>query len=272
MSGLRPAGVVAVGVLCPVGASVAAVVAAVEAGASGVHPSPELAPLPSSEAGRVPGPDLGPYLKRKKDAKMLPRAAQLILPPAAEVIRAWEGSRVELGLFVAVGREPPDAEEAEASLASMGDEAGRLSLSQLGGPGRALYPPLLPLRTLPNMILAHLSILHGIQGENATTAGGPEAGWQALRLACAAVDEGRCPAAIVGAAASQVDLASARDRLRLQKTAPPGEAAIVALVAPGGWRPARDLAWEARFRGVCGGVGAVEGLASLLAFPGVKQA
>jgi hypothetical protein len=130
-----------------------------------------------------------------------------------------------------VGREPPDEGEAEPSMVAMHAD-GALDLGRLGTDGRALYPPLLPLRTLPNMILAHVSIQHGIRGENGTCAGGADAGRQALRAAMLAVREGRAPLALVGAAYSAVDLASARDRWRegAAEGCPPGEAAVFAVV------------------------------------------
>ncbi len=181
-------------------------------------------------AGTVDGPDLGPWLKRKKDARLLPRAAQLALPAAGLAMMAFSGDPESLGIVVAVGREPPDEGDAEASLSAMCRD-GELDREALGGEGRALYPPLLPLRTLPNMVLAHVAIAHGIRGENAVFAGGEEAGRYAFEEACNMLREGRADAVLVGAAYSAVDLASARDRLRLGLSGPPGEGAVFALLA-----------------------------------------
>jgi hypothetical protein len=171
----------------------------------------------------------------------------------------FSGNPEDLGLFVAIGREPPDEGEAEASLAAM-ERDGALDLERLGGPGRALYPPLLPLRTLPNMVLAHVAIQHGIRGENGTWAGGPEAGRQALEAAIRAVAEGRAPEALAGAAYSATDLASARDRLRLGATDPPGEAAVFVRVGRGGVPFEEDAALAAVFRVTFGDCGPVGGL------------
>lgn len=229
---------------------------------AGLAPSTLLAALPSDLAGVVPGPDLGPWLKRKKDARLLPRGAQLALPAAGMAMRGFTGDPEALGIFVAVGREPPDEGEAEASLLAMRRE-GALDLAQLGGAGRDLYPPLLPLRTLPNMILAHVSIQWGIRGENGVYAGGAEAGLHAWRAAWHAVEEGRCEEALVGAAFSAVDLASARDRLRLGCVGPPGEGAVFARIGRGGPRPARDLDAERLLEEQLGDLGPVLGLAAL---------
>lgn len=217
-----------------------------------------LLPLGEALAGVVEGPDLGPWLKRKKDARLLPRAAALALPAAGLAMRAFVGDAEELGIFVAVGREPPDEGDAEASLVAM-EESGVLSLVKLGGEGRALYPPLLPLRTLPNMVLAHVAIQHGIRGENACLAGGEEAGRAVWAAACDALAEGRCSAALVGAAYSAVDLASARDRLRLGLRGPPGEGAIFALLTAPTPLPRPEAGWAGR-TGDLGPVGALLGL------------
>ncbi len=270
-------GVLAVGCVTPLGDDPVTVARAVAGGACGVRPHRALELLASPLAGWVDGPDLGPWLKRRKDARLLARASQLALPAAGRTLAGWPGwalregagplppqeggggvSPEELGLFVAVGREPPDEGDAEASLVAMARE-GVLALDLLGGPGRAAYPPLLPLRTLPNMVLAHVSIQHGIRGENGTWAGGSEAGAQALRAAFRAVEEGRAPFALVGAAYSAVDLASARDRLRLGETGPPGEAAVFALLGPGGVAVPDAPDWRAAM-GDCGPVNGFWGL------------
>ncbi len=203
------------------------------AGRSALAPSDTLARLPDARAAVVQGPDLGPWLKRRKDVRLLARASMLALPAAGRALAGMDVTSEELGLYVAVNREPPDEGEAEASLVAM-ETNGRLDLGKLGGAGRDLYPPLLPLRTLPNMVLAHVSIQYGIRGENGTFAGEGEAGRQALRAAVRAVEEGRAPMALAGASYSGVDLASARDRLRLGRTTPPGEAAVFVLIGPGG--------------------------------------
>lgn len=218
--------------------------------------------LPDPRAGVVLGPGLGPWLKRKKDARLLPRAAQLALPAAGIAMQSFHGNPEELALFVAVGREPPDEGEAEDSLVAM-HEAGEMSLTRLGAEGRALYPPLLPLRTLPNMVLAHVAIQHGIRGENAVYAGGFEAGCHALAAANECLRSGRAPFVLVGAAYSAVDLASARDRLRLGQSGPPGEGAVFLLLSqPVVIPPQSDATTRAR-TGDIGPVAALTGFCAL---------
>ena len=200
-------------------------------GESGLSGDDSLAPLGRIEAGRVGRVDLRPWLKRRKDRKLMARPSELLLPVLGEALGDWAGDRDELGLFVGVGREPPDEGASEPALAAAA-RGGALDTELLAGPGRDRYPPLLPLRTLPNMALAHGSIHLGIGGENGAWAGGPEAGIQAVRAGWHAVAEGRAPAALVAATESQVDVGSARDLLRLGRRDPPGEAAAALLIEP----------------------------------------
>lgn len=252
-------GVLAVGCVTPLGDDPARVYARIGSGEAELHPHAPLAALPDGRAGVVAGPDLSGWLKRRKDARLLARAAQLALPAAGRALAGFTGDFEELALFVAVGREPPDEGEAEAALAAM-ERDGALDRERLGDAGRALYPPLLPLRTLPNMVLAHVAIQHGIRGENGTYAGGGDAGRQALAAGVRAIHEGRAEFALVGAAFSATDLASARDRLRMGESGPPGEGAIFALLGRGG------RAWgSVAARPLWGDCGPVDGLAGVLA-------
>lgn len=177
-------------------------------------------------------PRLRSVLKRRKDQKLLSRAAKLALPAGWRAVQDYSGECVELGLFVGVRREPPDDGEADAAIAASHRD-GALDVGLLATRGRDLYPPLLPLKTLPNMVLAHLSINLGIMGPADTATGGPCAGVQALRLGMHAVDEGRCPAALVVVADSHTDGASRRDLARRGIAVDGGEAAVAVLLLPG---------------------------------------
>ncbi|MDP6932895.1 MAG: beta-ketoacyl synthase N-terminal-like domain-containing protein [Myxococcota bacterium] len=223
--GFGAVGITRVALCCALGEDPGKVRARLAAGESGLRASPELADLPDDRAGVVDGPDLGPWLRRRKDRKLLARPAQLCLAAAGRALDGWSGDRAELGLFVGVGREPSDSGAAEPALLES-HLAGSLDEDRLAARGRDLYPPLLPLQTLPNMALAHVSIHLGILGQNAAWAGGEEAGIQALRSAFWSVAEGRAPAALVAAADSLVDLGGARDQLRLGDSRAPGEASV----------------------------------------------
>ena len=178
------------------------------------------------------GPRLRDVLIRRKDQKLLSRAAKLALPAAALALEGYEGDPLALGIFVGVRREPPDEGEADPAIAASHRD-GQLDVGLLARRGRDLYPPLLPLKTLPNMVLAHISINLRIMGPADTCTGGPAAGVSALRAAMHAVDEGRCPAALCVVSDSHVDGASARDLARRGIAVRPGEAAVALRIEPG---------------------------------------
>jgi len=220
------------GLVCALGDDAAAVAEALAAGATGLSEHPPLARMPGPDvAGVVRSLDLRRWLKRRKDQKLMARPSQLLLPAAGVALGDWPGERLELGLFVGVGREPPDEGDSQAALVASARD-GALDDELLAGPGRDRYPPLLPLQTLPNMALAHVSIHLDIGGENGAWAGGAAAGLRAMVAGIQAVAEGRCPAALVGASDAQADRGSQRDRLRLGLGTPPGEGAAAALLVP----------------------------------------
>ena len=220
---MRAVAVTGVGVVCPIGRTPEAVAASLAEQASGLAVSTELQHLPDAHAGRVNRIPVREWLKRRKDRKLMARASELALAAAGPALCAFSGERVDLGLFLGVGREPPDDGESEAALAAASRD-GRLDTTRLAGRGRDLYPPLLPLKTLPNMALAHISINLGVMGENGAWAGEAGAGQRAVVSGIRAIEEQRLDAALVGGSDSLVDLGSARDRLRLGRTGPPGEA------------------------------------------------
>jgi len=234
--------VTGVGLVTPLGGDLVAVHDRLRRGDSGLRPGDDLRHLPDDLAGIVDGPDLRPWLKRRKDRKLMARSAELALAAAGPALGDWSTDpavRADIGLYVAVGREPPDGGESEPTLAAAHRD-GALDQDLLAGPGRDRYPPLLPLKTLPNMALAHVSMNLDISGPNGAWTGRAAAGLVALNAALWAVGEGRCDVALAGAADSLVDLGSARDRLRDGRAGPPGEAAVFLRLE------ALPLAWDRR--------------------------
>jgi 3-oxoacyl-(acyl-carrier-protein) synthase len=227
--GLKAA-VTQVGVVSALGSNWAEVCAALSAGQSGLK---ALEAGPIAHGGRCEDPDLRPLLTRRRDLKIFSRSARLLLKAAADALEGWSGDREEVGLFFGIRKEPSDTGGGDAALvASVKD--GRLNETLLASIGKRLSPPLLPLESLPNMCLAHVSIQLGLRGECGVSAGGASAGVHALREGIAAVAEGRSVAVLAGAVDSWVDGPSQRDWLRLGCTSPPGEAAIVLRLEPEG--------------------------------------
>jgi 3-oxoacyl-(acyl-carrier-protein) synthase len=191
-----------------------------------------------------------PLLTRRRDLKIFSRSAGLLLKASADALSGWGGNPEEMGLFFGIRKEPSDTGGGDAALLASVKE-GRLDESLLATEGKRLSPPLLPLESLPNMCLAHVSIQLGLRGECGVPAGGPLAGVQAVREGIASVAEGRSPAVLAGAVDSWVDGPSQRDWLRMGKTSPPGEAAIVFRLEPEG-HPDALFHLE---RGLCGSGG-----------------
>ncbi|MCK6525266.1 hypothetical protein L6R49_27995 [Myxococcota bacterium] len=217
---------------CALGEDLQAVLAALGAGQRGLSPLQHAA-HPDAVGGVVPGPDLKPWLLRRKDVKLLSRAAILALPVCGRALKGHAVPKDQLGLFFGVRREPPDVEEGHETMEASARD-GAVDLQQLSTAGKDVYPPLLPLRTLPNLVLAHVAINLGIMGPSDTFAGGPVAGLMGLREAAWAVVEGRCPAALVCAADSAVDATSLRDLRRVGVEGAPGEAAVALVLEPVG--------------------------------------
>ena len=215
-----------IGIATPLGHSVSEFVHRVKSRSGALSNIPELELLEHPLGAKVQDISLKDIIKKRKEIKLYTRAASLGVLAAHRCLGVYQDP--EVGLFVAVGREPPDEGSAESCLIAS-QASGRFQEVLLAEQGRALYPPLLPLRTLPNMILAHISIQFDIMGDNACWAGDEEMGIQAMQSGYWAIQEGRCTKALVGAADSFVSLGLARD-LHRNKIVPPSEAGVFFLL------------------------------------------
>ena len=169
MKGALRVRVAEVGVVCALGSDLQEVQRRLRAGESAIGPC-DIPGAPVDLVAARCEVDDRPLLTRRRDRKLFSRAATLLLYAASNALAGWEGDREELGLFVGVRREPPDTGEAEAAiLASASNKV--LSTALLAEEGRQLYPPLQPLKTLPNMALAHVAIQLGIRGESGVVPG-----------------------------------------------------------------------------------------------------
>jgi 3-oxoacyl-[acyl-carrier-protein] synthase II len=229
---LRDVAITGLGLVCSLGTDPIAVGEAIRAGRTGISRAGDVRdrlPIPGLARCDV---DCGPLLKRKKDRKLLPRAAELALVAAAAAL--GDDRPEEAGLFVGVGREPPDQDETEAALVAA-ERGGELDPELLVTRGLPLYPPLSPLRTLPNLVLAHVGIHLGLVGEAGTRAGEEAAGLAAVVEGWLAVAEGRAEVVVSGGADSRTDAGSARDLVRMRLAGPsraPGEGAAFVRLEP----------------------------------------
>ena len=211
-----------VGLETPLGQHPEEFVAEIQKKTSAIKVLAPLALLENPQGSMVDPLSIRSIIKKRKEIKLYTRAAKLALLAAYRCVGHID--MPDMGLFVAVGREPPDEGSAESCLIES-QENGLFKEMLLAEKGRSLYPPLLPLRTLPNMILAHISIQLSIMGENACWAGGDETGVQAFQSGFWALEEGRCTHALVGAADSFISLGAARDLHRIRNV-PPSEAGV----------------------------------------------
>lgn len=193
---------------------------------SALEESEELKHLPSNLAGFAPNKGFRQYLKRRKAAKLMTDSARLAMDACGQILEKYTEPTENIGLFFAVGREPSDEGEAEEALVAS-EKDGLFSEEKLAEKGQRLYPPLLPLKTLPNMILGHLSIHFDLCGENGAWAG---EGWRAFDEGFWSIAEGRSQQVLIGAADSLVDLGQARDLYRIGIAEPPGQGALAFLL------------------------------------------
>jgi len=218
--------------------------AAMQRGETGVAENEELVRLPHTTAAVVERIDLRAWLKRRKDRKLMARPAQLALSAAGQALTSWSGETDDLGLYLGVGREPGDDGESEAALVAAQSE-GRLDSQRVAGRCRDLYPPLLPLKTLPNMALAHIAIHLDVRGENGAWSGDAAAGLTALRAGIWSIRENRCAAAVVVASDSWVSTGAVRDLIRMSggtPIPPPGEAGVALLIESAASATVREAA------------------------------
>ncbi len=198
-------------------------------------PAPEGDAFDHPRALRVP-PEFKPraWLKRRKDLKLMARANQLAVAAGTLAVRdaGLEGQDLSAaGLFLAVGREPGSLKDVLPPVSHSLVE-GEVSLDRLIDEGMGWMNPLSSLKTLPNMSLAHVSIVLGVQGPSQTLCAGPESGPQALREAAAALVAEQASVVIAGAADARVDFTDRSAARREGKTEPMGEAAALFVLEP----------------------------------------
>ena len=168
-------------------------------------------------------------LRRRRDRKLFARATELALAAAADL----PDEHAPVGLFLAVGREPPEPQTEDALLAAAAE--GRLDPDLLASEAIPRYPPLASLRTLPNLALAHVAIQRQLDGPAESWAGEEAAGLYAVLQAFHAVASGRVEVAWAGGADSRVAPALARDLVRrglADREHAPGEGAAWLRLVP----------------------------------------
>ncbi|RLS41076.1 MAG: beta-ketoacyl-[acyl-carrier-protein] synthase family protein, partial [Planctomycetota bacterium] len=109
-----------------------------------------------------------------------------------------------LGVVMGTGMVPIDLPEIAPLLAQACSQEGGLDATELGRNGSSLVP-LWILKYLPNMVAAHISLLHNAKGPNSTIATACAAGTQAIGEGFRLIQRGDADYCLAGGADSRID-------------------------------------------------------------------
>ena len=213
MSGRR-AVVTGLGLVTPLGPSLAETRAALAAGASAVAPATlcDASPFPSALAGEVTDAGARALFRAPKALKLCDRRTRFAVCAAAMALEdAGLSPAPRDGLGVAIGTSGSDlgAAELAAALARAGDpeETARDSAA-FGEAALSGLNPLWLLVHLPNMASAHVAIQLEARGPNTTVMTGHAAGLGAIATAAEWISEGKADAVLAGGADAGVHVFS----------------------------------------------------------------
>jgi 3-oxoacyl-(acyl-carrier-protein) synthase len=227
--------VTGIGIVTPQGVGRAENVERLASGARPAEPPPadEAVALPTPLVRRVPDAfDPVRWIRRRKDLKLMARANTLAVAAARLALEdagLAEADLADCGLFFGVGREQATFEDVIPALVRSRRD-GRIDLALLMERGVTQLNPLSSLKTLPNMSVAHVSIVLGAMGPGQALCSGPASGAWALLEAAQAVAEGRASFALAGAADAPVGFADRVSIARVQQVEAVGEAAAVLVI------------------------------------------
>jgi 3-oxoacyl-[acyl-carrier-protein] synthase II len=211
---MRRVVVTGLGVVAPNGVGREAFWSACVAGRSGVGPirTFDASAHPVGIAAEVPDFDLSPYVSgpHRKSVKIMGRAARFgvaaagmaVLDSGLDLDRE-DAERV--GVVMGTGLIPIDLAEVAPLVADACQPDGQLQPERLGRRGGGALFPLWLLKYLPNMVAAHISLIHGAKGPNNTLTTACAAGTQAVGEAYRLIARGDSDLALAGGADSRMD-------------------------------------------------------------------
>ena len=211
---MRRVVVTGVGVVAPNGVGKKAFWSACVNGRSGVGPirSFDSSSLPVHIAGEVPEFDITPYIpsSQRKSLKIMGRSARFAVSAAGMAVEdsGLDLSRENperLGVVMGAGLVPMDLPEVAPIVAGAFNGDGRFHLDRIGNAGKDALFPLWILKYLPNMMAAHISLIHGVQGPNSTITTACAAGTQAVGEAFRLVARDDADIVLAGGADSRLD-------------------------------------------------------------------
>ena len=200
-----------VGAVTPIGIGREAVWEAFCAGRSGVGPirSFDASQLPVRIASEVRDFDPKPYVKPRKNLKIMSRDAQIGV--TASVLACEDagitGGVVDperFGVILGADRICGALEDCEGPYRTCLVER-RFEYSRWGKEGMADTFPLSFLKVLPNMTASHISIAHDARGPNNTIHQGELSSLEALSEAARTIQRGAADVIIAGGASSQMN-------------------------------------------------------------------
>ena len=211
---MRRVVITGLGVVAPNGIGKEAFWSACVNGRSGVGPirTFDASQHPVRIAAEVPDFDIHPYIPpdHRRSLKIMGRAMRFGVAASTLAIRdsGLDLSRENperVGVVMGTGLVPIDLLEMAPMLSESCDETGRLRADRLGQKGNGALFPLWLLRYLPNMVSAHISMIHNAQGPNSTITTACAAGTQAVGEAFRMIQRGDADLVLAGGADSRMD-------------------------------------------------------------------
>jgi 3-oxoacyl-[acyl-carrier-protein] synthase II len=206
--------VTGLGVVAPNGVGKDAFWKACVAGRSGVGPIRlfDASQHPVKIAAEVPDFDIVPLIpwEYRKGLKIMGRAMRFGVAASSLAVRdsGLDLSRENperTGVVMGTGLVPMDLPEVAPLLTQSCDAEGRLVVDRLGQVGSGVLFPLWLLKYLPNMVAAHISMVHHAQGPNSTITTACAAGTQAVGEAFRLIQRGDADIVLAGGADSRMD-------------------------------------------------------------------
>jgi 3-oxoacyl-[acyl-carrier-protein] synthase II len=183
-------------------------------GRSGVGPirSFDASSHPVKIAAEVPDFDVQQYVPHghRKSLKIMGRAMRFGVAASSLAVRdsGLELAREDperVGVVMGTGLVPIDLPEVAPLLADSCDADGKLAVDRLGRRGGTALFPLWLLKYLPNMVAAHISMIHNAQGPNSTITTACAAGTQAVGEGFRLIQRGDADVVLAGGADSRTD-------------------------------------------------------------------
>ncbi len=211
---MRRVAITGLGVVAPNGVGKEAFWSACLQGKSGVGPirSFDASSHPVGIAAEVPDFDLLPFVPgpHRKSLKIMGRAARFgvaaaglaVLDSGLDLPRE---NPERVGVVLGTGVVPVDLPEVARLISDACGDNGKLQVDRLGKRGKEALFPLWVLKYLPNMVAAHVSLIHGAQGPNSTITTACAAGTQAVGEAFRLIARGDADLMLAGGADSRID-------------------------------------------------------------------